>query len=371
MDYEPTTARRASDAMLRHVTIRQIKEAEQIHETAPLTIEGTEISSLMVVANMCTCHAQADGAELRFELDDGTGRIACRLRGQPVKWVFDSTCSSNFAYVRVILKQCRMRTVFEATYLNIVLDPYEIFYHSLKVIQDSLLYRKGGPSVNPKPAGAGEAEATFNEVGTTSLQSASPASDNGDGFLYGNRRRPRSPNSNADLGTRIFEQEDVFMASTEPSSSRTVSHTSTNSYHTAYSRSPSPESPPVHHHDIPYQSQFRTPERNLYGPAALALRTTQQSLPTPHRRMNDPYGHLSNLQRDIILCTNNALERMRSIAPRREWRNGVNIQEIMNRLEAKHRLTVPEISENIEFLINESYIFTTIDDEHYDVTVAV
>ncbi|KIL69812.1 hypothetical protein M378DRAFT_704983 [Amanita muscaria Koide BX008] len=367
MDYEPTIARRASDKTLRHVTIRQIKEAEQIHETAPLTIEGTEISSLMVVANICECNSSADGADLRFELDDGTGRLACRLRGQPVEWVFE-----NFAYVRVILKQCRIRTVFEATYLNTVLDHYEIFYHSLKVIQDSLLYRKGGPSVTPKPAGAGDAEATFSEVGTTSLQSASPANDNGDGFLYGNRRRP---NSNADLGTRIFEQEDGFMASTEPSSSRTVSHTSTTSYHTAYSRSPSPESPPVHHHNIPYQSQFqyRTPERNLYGPAALALRTTEQSLPTPHRRMNDPYGHLSNLQRDIILCTNNALERMRSRTPRSEWDNGVNIEEIMNRLEAKYtsRLTVADISDNIEFLINEGYIFTTFDDAHYNVTLAV
>ena len=61
-----------------------------------------------------------------------------------------------------------------------------------------------------------------------------------------------------------------------------------------------------------------------------------------HYHGRDPYDHLSNTQRDVILCINHALEAMEQHASSEELHDGVNITVISQAMLQKYGARLQE-----------------------------
>ncbi|KAF5380922.1 hypothetical protein D9615_004012 [Tricholomella constricta] len=91
---------------------------------------------------------------------------------------------------------------------------------------------------------------------------------------------------------------------------------------------------------------------------------------------HDPFSHLSSLQRDIILCvgsTRAQTARPQQIYPsvdgtsQEESWEGVHVSIIVSAVKARRpNLTPQDFRHSIEELIEEGYVFSTIDDFHYN-----
>ncbi|KAK2466859.1 hypothetical protein APHAL10511_001117 [Amanita phalloides] len=337
----------ATEEHVRHVTIRQITGAERKHKTAPLTIEGHEVSAVMIVANIFGCVKDDDGA-LEFSLDDGTGRIKCSTGNQKLSRLG----FGHFAYVRVVgtVTQPRSREVkyLKAICLTEITDPHEIFYHNMKVIETSLqlaALRNGPPMISTELPNS--QDNSLLEEDLHSFRESNPVSETS---MRGSADDHQSSHT-GNYGE--LERDDWF--SSISGTARTVSSGTTASYYTAYSqRSPSPEST---------STEVASPHE-IYDDSCFPSHMGQPS----RARIHDPYENLDNFQRDIILCISNALE---LCARPDRYDNGVNIRVIVQHLRAKHgpRANDREIVTAIEYLIDEAYIYTTIDDEHYNVVL--
>lgn len=358
----PQRIRIDAEEYLRHVTIRQIFDAERIHDTAPLMIEGHRASTIMIVANIYDYKRSADGM-LDFMLDDGTGRIGCgSIRDQnSVERDF-----GHFAYVRVIgavtQGSHRPKKYLRVMHLCEVTDPHEIFYHFLKVIEQSLLFEQldGRPvtemmHTNRAPIAPSSDEdlsrgyegGLYHETSNMEFESETSMHHSEiDPFGY----HQSSPTGRYDQ----LERDDWFTLTA--GAVRTVSSGTTASYHTACSRrSPSPES--RHHQEIavaPHETSTRR--------SSLSSHLNRLS-----RTPRDPYRKLNNFERDIILCISNGLDDM-GLYARPDHANGVNIRVIIHGLRIKYgpELKEADISSAIEYLLSEAHIFTTVDDEHYN-----
>ncbi|KAF8625822.1 hypothetical protein AX15_005202 [Amanita polypyramis BW_CC] len=336
---------------IRHVTIRQIIGAERIHDTAPLMIEGHKASSVMVVANIFGCMNNGDDI-LDFSLDDGTGRIKCSIRDhKSVNSTF-----GPFAYVRVcgIITQPRAREIkyLKATHLEKVTDPHEIFYHPLEVISHSVHLKKLDEQLRTKTEYDALAREDNHERDSEHGAMSNSESDTTIRVETARDLHRQVPVTR-DYGE--LERDDWF--SSNSGTARTISSSTTASYHTAYSRrSPSPESPPRYYQDTDSLSEI--PNRN---PCILPR---MRHISRNH--MPDPYWNLDNLQREIILCISHALQNSETLYPHSG--HGVNIKVIVQGLWARFgtQVTELEVSRAIEHLLSEAYIFTTIDDQHYN-----
>ncbi|KAF9464768.1 hypothetical protein BDZ94DRAFT_467240 [Collybia nuda] len=143
------TGSNTADHFIRHVTVRQLLEADQMHSTAPFKIEDKEFKKFILVANICyldECETYRD-----IGLDDGTGRIKARewdeneiLERKSNRKSFQV---SNFPYVHVVgeLEQYRNRNTIKVMDIEAVTNAYEPYYHVLHAVHDTLVYERGPP----------------------------------------------------------------------------------------------------------------------------------------------------------------------------------------------------------------------------------
>ncbi|KAF8636491.1 hypothetical protein AX17_003306 [Amanita inopinata Kibby_2008] len=240
-----------------------------------------------------------------------------------------------------------------------VLDPHEILYHSLKVIEDSLALDRGPPPrgyrqitysaqsvdssrINGDLSLSRESNLRHNlppdRTGNTTRSDFAP-DDISYGTLSASVHEQDSPvqrQTVQELEGRRMEQEDWF--SSETNVPRPPSSATTSSYHTASSQPSSPPRPFPRYHEeaADHQSGYEITNRPAYGagvssPVEAHTRLRHTSL---HR---DPYGNLTSLQRDIMGCIHQALvdASFPSIYGTSSW-EGVDIKIIVNALRMKH-----------------------------------
>lgn len=251
---------------------------------------------------------------------------------------------------------------FNATGLAEVVDPHEIFYHCLKAIQHSLLIKMLQSKHEVEPENDQE----------NAQERLSTEKDQRDVLYHHERTEGSTPETlmqEPAVDPHSFNREpsatrnyDALERYEDPCSSfsheRTLSSDTSASYHTAHSRrSTSPESQSGHDQ-----------ENGLEAPADRSCypsHTSQRSC----ARIRDPYQNLSNLHRDIILSINKNLENMATYTRSDELRDGVHIERIVSGLQTEYNnhLDKQQFWDAIEYLLDEAYIFTTIDDRHYNV----
>ncbi|KJA27093.1 hypothetical protein HYPSUDRAFT_35652 [Hypholoma sublateritium FD-334 SS-4] len=143
--YAQNSSPNAAEA-LRRVTIRQLLRATETGNlNAPFEIDGHEIRRVMLVANIF--HEDAgSGIKVTYGLDDGTGRINGHfwsVNGDET----DEPQFSPFAYARVTGELSVFKTSRNLRITQIVpIDgPYEVYFHTLGVIFETVALDKGLP----------------------------------------------------------------------------------------------------------------------------------------------------------------------------------------------------------------------------------
>ncbi|KAF9454553.1 hypothetical protein P691DRAFT_692181 [Macrolepiota fuliginosa MF-IS2] len=372
------------------------------------------------------------GGKLDFGLDDGTGRIRASMwetENQDVEQELAEYGSQNFSYVRAIGKIAEYRQIFsiQLTKIDFVEDPHEIYHHHLRVMVDHLLLQRGPPSqtvvtstlqpsVNDRPPEV---------LSMRSLQTNLPGVSHPNGLHQisgASLQRTPSPEPNIPkTPVRISNaishtQRSPVFSSLESSPVMEVDDTpsrknyriggdfsSAGPSHERPSPSPAPlrlEQPP-HRPSLARNSnrpsttsiaiinqyhaspQF-VPPTNLSPPAARPynagprpyLPELGESSPSePPQAMiirermvtqrRDPYSDLTNLQRDIILTIQNV---QNSSGAENSW-EGVSISMLVQAIATRRPgLKEDEFGNALDLLIDEGYIYSTIDDNHFACT---
>ncbi|KDQ60957.1 hypothetical protein JAAARDRAFT_31954 [Jaapia argillacea MUCL 33604] len=132
--------------------------------------------------------------------------------------------------------------------------------------------------------------------------------------------------------------------------------------HDSANLSEHPQSPALDHSTAPLASLSRWDDDEAIGstphPAGPSHPPpSQRSPPRQQVLSRDPYSHLSTLNRSIML----------EIMHASKGSVGAHIQVVTNALLGQGVWTKPQINNGFEFLFDEGYVYTTIDDNHYQV----
>jgi len=129
---------------LRPVTIKQILNANQPHADAEFTIDDTEPTQILFVAQVVGCEAGA--TNIVYNVTDGSGILEVR------QWLNNNedpeakvNSISHLAWVRVIgnIKSFHNKRSVTAAHIHVVTDMAEIFYHQVEALSVHLYFTKG------------------------------------------------------------------------------------------------------------------------------------------------------------------------------------------------------------------------------------
>ncbi|KAF8077882.1 hypothetical protein FPV67DRAFT_17657 [Lyophyllum atratum] len=387
-----------TEKAIRHVTVRQMLEAERVHSTALFRIEKREFNNVILVANISsfrTCDTYTD-----FELDDGTGRI----RAQQWNSGLDDGAEHNqldvdlvdaFPYVRVVgaLEQYMDKKLIKVLRMTLALSPYEPYHHSLQAICDTLTYERGPP---PQPADQkNQPTDSFWGDGMSALLAPKPNStpkhvlqaphftlrDDG---IYQDESKLLTPvltskgEGKADVHLSEPAGVDDNSDQLEGKSSASTSYSSPSRPRDFTRRDLRTSVTPKKKDSRWFDSRSRSPSVESPPPSSPLLWSLAPSIQHQPRRSSthDPYSHLSSLQRDIILCIASARAEsaqrqgiypsMEGVSVEDSW-EGVHVSVIIRTVSVRRPTLTPDtFLDSVEILIEEGYIFCTIDDSHYN-----
>ncbi|KAH8107058.1 hypothetical protein BXZ70DRAFT_271325 [Cristinia sonorae] len=271
---------------LRPVTIRQLHDAKLPYSRADFTINGREVKNLAIVAHVVDQNDRIDGdiRRVTYDLEDGTSRGRIKAFYQ---------CDPRFPAPEFPLKYGRFIGTLlrpgEQNYLKVhrlqpVVDPHEIYYHLLQVVTFSLIQQRGIPTTDTESSevqSPPQAEARPIEKPTEAPATKPPAPE------------PSQPAETANSSEEFF----VLMPDQENDFELDGAFNKANDLDEPENEDAPPES------DTESESgdSFRTaeePEIPNARDALSPLNTAIAGLPAQER---DPYSHLTNLQRDVLL----------------------------------------------------------------------
>ncbi|GLB34891.1 hypothetical protein LshimejAT787_0204560 [Lyophyllum shimeji] len=365
---------------VRHVTVRQILQAERMHSSAPYRIENQEFERVIVVANLSTMRMYEKYR--KFYLDDGTGRIKAQQwnSSADVGPDWSQLDTQAFPYVRVIgaVEQYQDETSINVARLDLVSSPYEPYYHILQAIYDTSAYQRRTP---PRYITRTVPTMEFPDDGVASPILASESNP-----------APRVPRSTErDKEDRKVEQSrsgDKGKGKADDPRQDEPSMPKVASVQAEFSpcdpdadftpQLPVPSVTPMKNSrwpdNSPGESTRGSPPPSsplLWSPSPAFEPPAQRS---PHR---DPYSHLSSLQRDILRCITAARDRnagRQGIYPsldglpgsREDSWEGLHVTAIIRAVSSHRRHLTPAVFlAAIEELMEKGHVFCPVDDSHY------
>ncbi|KAI0647062.1 hypothetical protein C8Q79DRAFT_957593 [Trametes meyenii] len=331
------------------VTLRQVVAATRVHSEAPFKIDGAPVHEVITVAHVV--RVRAYDSITFFDLEDGTtgGRVAAKRWRNNRETEGIPTDGRPF-YAQIIGKIVRgaqeTRNVLEINQLgglHEVTDPHHVLLHILEVAYFTLMLKHGSPSdvvrrsVGPRASEGGGVKAEMGSSApstpvvarTIRSEPCSPPD------TYVPRPQFESPAPHSRPATPPRPQS---RAATEPPTSPTPASTPRTRDST-----PTPVDPASVGHELVAQVQASNSRR------ASGLR-------------RDPYGHLTVLQRAIILLILNA-----STATATTSAEGVSVIAIVHGV-AHHEVTCVQIGDALDELTERGYIVPTdSESKHYTI----
>ncbi|KAI0336550.1 hypothetical protein GY45DRAFT_1315943 [Cubamyces sp. BRFM 1775] len=323
---------------IRPVTVRQLKEATQVHSGAPFKIAGVEVDYVATVANVLQIRTKKEAVYL--DLEDGS-RIPMNSPMTAHYWldrqphIILPTHSKPF-YARIIGKlkppsDKEYTHSLEISLLSVVADPHQLFFHILETAFVTLSIERGPPpgsvkeNVEPRAQTGGVEEEipAATAPNTPAVVRTLPRS--------GTPVRPVSPAASPSIPST-------------PSRSTPLRDRATPSASQASSSRPAepPRTPTVSPPTSPTPTR-QPPASSANGAIGAGLR--------PLRR--DPYAQLSVLERAILLQILNA--------PPSE--GGVSVRTIARGV-SHHNVTQQKVSDALDALSNQRYITQSEDGKY-------
>ncbi|KAF8892526.1 hypothetical protein BD779DRAFT_1192102 [Infundibulicybe gibba] len=338
------------ESIIRRVNIRQLLQANQASSAALFEIEGHEVKTVMLVANIFNIDVRVD--RINFELDDSTGTL--RAFQPTATWPPGVRPPDHFAYIQAVGELNKYRT-FKVSHLRPVPDPHTIYSHTLAVITETLIFERGPPP----------------QLGDIILQSPS-------GRRLGVHDAPLFDESSwgptqiiADRtieppGEAAVVAQGSVIGDTTPYPQGTELDLVTTPANVEQSTSSSPHALVSQGSNIQEDIATITNELgNTYVSNPLLPKSP---------RSRDPYSHLSSMKRSIILCITNAVydrdgpffwspdPRSRS-----SW-VGVPLKVILEAAQAQTldgRLNPVEFQTSMAELVEDGFICTPYHDAYY------
>ncbi|KAJ7940567.1 hypothetical protein B0H13DRAFT_1938731 [Mycena leptocephala] len=135
------------ELLIRRVTVLQLLKATKLHISAPFCIDGNGFKRVVLLGNPYSVAIRS--TFVAFEINDGTGGIRVQLwteRPQRIAQLLQELNPTS-QFVRVVgeLQTYQNAKIVRANNVFAARDPYEIFEHILKAIQETLIYELGPP----------------------------------------------------------------------------------------------------------------------------------------------------------------------------------------------------------------------------------
>ncbi|KAG6874206.1 hypothetical protein C0995_003752 [Termitomyces sp. Mi166 len=324
---------------IRHTTVCQIIKADRIHSTAPFKIEGNEFKKIILLGNLSIRQNSAKYTD--FDLDDGTGIIVVRLWDRNNDIDFNKTWDQFVAspYTRVIgeVDNWNNSNRVTATKIELACSPYEPYHHILQAIHDTIVYERGHPGYQQVILSSEYKESAPDDISglfdSTLPSQVTPTQTSNFGAL-----------SSIWKGKDKAKYDDSPLPPRHPGSSREnfrdSRHIEDGSGNTGV-RSSSTSSPP----------------------SSPLVPTCLENLDT-HKL----YSRLPSLDRDIL----NYISSTKANAGSQDSWKGVYLPMVVAAVSSLRTdlLTREEFTESLERLIKEGFVFPSIDDDHYDITLS-
>ncbi|TFK91041.1 hypothetical protein K466DRAFT_660376 [Polyporus arcularius HHB13444] len=341
---------------IRPVTIRQLLSASRPYSDAKFSIGEIAIDRVSTVAQVMD--VQGRPSSITYVLEDGTGsRMSAR------QWRSDggeTLREGHSGYVQVVghldtKTQSGSNNVLIVKSIRALDDPADrLFFHLMQAAFVTLCFERGPPptsvlvqatprfasseaqepclprSVPPTPQ---RAAGTGAGVACTDTDPTTPASPSRSDQKA--RRRPTSPEpSLAAVRPQSVEPSQHVQSATADVASRAVSPSPPIRPRAPAASGPSPP---------------QTPRRDMRAQGSSGGAGRRQS-----GIKRDPYAHLTVLQRAILLQILNT-----------QYAEGGSDVFTISRGVAHHNPTAEQIGDELDFLVNEGFIETTIDTGHY------
>ncbi|ODO05119.1 replication factor A2 [Cryptococcus wingfieldii CBS 7118] len=160
------------NATIRPLTIKQFNEAQQVHPDADFSIDGEDVTQVLLVGSVR--NASTTATNVAYEIGDGTGYVDVKLwldSADDQSGKTDGIQQDSYIGVMGTIKSYNNKRHVSATHVRPITDPNEIQHHLLKALHVSLLLR-GGTSGN---AGANRATTDYRAPTASSSDYAKPA----------------------------------------------------------------------------------------------------------------------------------------------------------------------------------------------------
>jgi len=384
--------------VVRPVTIHQVLSATRAHAQAKFKIDGVEVVNVTIVAHVVDMDTSQETCNV-FQLEDGSwgGRISARQWNADIPGTDDDPAGvgdiTAHSYVRLfgVLAQYNGKNYLSVKHIRRVTEPMEIYLHLLQCTYVTLQYRKGPPPFQ-----------------TAEFPEKSFYVTDGDGTPGSSRAADKSPDGRAQdiprttqsLGVARVSHSLPLKAETSISSeaemqrnmtvdSEATAHHSSERIEETISRSLVSEevnrTDRVEEETSEYSQDdptSRLASLSLWDDSELFASTPaghsdvvtcdnqaysfrQRSSSREQALSPDPYAHLPNLHRTIML-------QMLQFEADNESNSdhiGIAGRRIARSLMWKDpSITIEQIEDSLDLLIEEGHIYCTVNDSHFKVT---
>ncbi|KAJ3562000.1 hypothetical protein NP233_g9845 [Leucocoprinus birnbaumii] len=402
-----------SKGALRHVSIRQVHRAA--HVETHFEIDGREVEFVALFANVYDTTYR--GTRLEYGLDDGSGRI------RAFRWLTDDEVGKREVdeyNAKVVGRISEYRGIHSISLIKVnraLNGPHEIFHHMAQSMVERLMYQYGPPNRAVVESAMHAARMNYplpEEVATQPLRNVGPTQPgpaDQTSALPGPPPRtpspqlPHTPPRTLASAPRSQPQQvtlDTFFGTSHPNTfprRRNVDRNPRGLSFSAQNNSPASPTPQER-----TRRRRRSPDRPTAGPStrtrnqasefvspaasppsspirdrsALGSGRDDMRMILPSREVTeadtmseptmartnatyprDPYSHLTNLQRDIILTIQNTLSASEDEA------RGVSITVLAKSIAKRcPGFDVSGFNDALEYLYEEGYIYNTFDETH-------
>ncbi|WVQ73296.1 hypothetical protein IAR50_002864 [Cryptococcus sp. DSM 104548] len=131
---------------IRPLTIKQFNEAQQVHPDADFSIDGEDVSQVLLVGSVR--NASTTATNVAYEIGDGTGYVDVKLwldSADDQSGKIDGIQQDSYIGVMGTIKSYNNKRHVSATHVRPITDPNEIHHHLLKALHISLLLRGAAP----------------------------------------------------------------------------------------------------------------------------------------------------------------------------------------------------------------------------------
>ncbi|KAG5728036.1 hypothetical protein E4T56_gene19353 [Termitomyces sp. T112] len=324
-------------------------------------IEGFEFKEIILLGNLRLHRSSTNYTD--FHLNDGTGRILVRLWHKDVRMDLENSWLQleGLPYARVIgeVGNWNNSNYVTATKLELAPSPYEPYHHILQAIHDTIAYERGPPS------------GTYNGSSISNDQNSRQGHHR---VISGSESTESSPNNIS----KFFDFIPLSQSSPTQTSNASASKIHDNamssiwkgkgkaSYRSdEYPLHPSRDNYPMLHSKHGEDGLLGTTKMHSFFPSSPPYSHVSTRL--QNLDIHKLYSHLPSLDRDILDC----ISIIKGENSKGHWK-GVDLPTIVASVLSSRTdpLTIEEFTESFDRLIEEAFIFASIDDDHYDITLS-